>query len=149
MGYPAPGGYPQQGPAHFGLAMKRRNVVAVWLGLPLITLGIYGLVWYYKIHKEMLQFDSRRNISPTGSLLTVMFGGFLLGIPALVSFYNTGNRIADAQRAAGLHPTCSGGIGLLLCFFLGLGPLYYQGELNKVIDHYGNPQPGTQLPLAV
>jgi hypothetical protein len=28
-----------------GVVGKKRNVVAVWLGLPLITLGIYGYVW--------------------------------------------------------------------------------------------------------
>lgn len=150
-GYPAAApapGYPQQGPAHFGLAMKRRNIFAVWLGLPLITLGIYGLVWYYKIHKEMAEFDSRRKISPAGSLLTMIFGGWLLFIPPLVSVYNCGKRIADAQRSAGLQPTCSGGLGLLFVFVLGLFPLYYQSELNKVVDHYRQAPPGTQVPLA-
>ncbi|MFI9309338.1 DUF4234 domain-containing protein [Streptomyces triculaminicus] len=149
-GYPAAApapGYPQHGAAHFGLSMKRRNAWGVWLGLPLITIGIYGLVWYYKIHKEMAEFDSRRKISPGGSLLTMIFGGYLL-IPPFVSFYNTGKRIADAQRAAGLQPTCSGGLGLLLCFVLGLGSFYYQNELNKVVDRYGQIQPGTQVPLA-
>ncbi|GAA3066343.1 hypothetical protein GCM10020000_58050 [Streptomyces olivoverticillatus] len=96
----------------------------------------------------MAQFDSRRDISPTGSLLTIMFGGYLI-VPPFVSIYNTAKRIGDSQRAAGLQATCSGGLGLLFVFVLGLWPLYYQSELNKVIDHYGNPQPGTQLPLAV
>ncbi|MEU1825411.1 DUF4234 domain-containing protein [Streptomyces abikoensis] len=144
---PAPYGQPQ-GSAHFGLAMKRRNVFGVWLGLPIITFGIYLLVWYYKIHKEMAEFDSRRKISPGGSLLTIMFGGILI-VPPFVSIYNTGKRIADAQRAAGLQPSCSGGLGLLLIFLFGLWPLYYQGELNKIVDHYQGTAPGTQVPLAV
>src|SRR5512139_4238694 len=29
-----------------GLQMKHRNPFAVWIGLPLITLGIYTYVWY-------------------------------------------------------------------------------------------------------
>lgn len=140
-------GYPAPAPAHVGLAMKRRNIVGVWLGLPLITFGIYTLVWYYKIHKEMLQFDSRRQISPAGSLFTLWFGGILLMIPPLVSIYNTGRRIADAQRAAGLQPTCSGGLGLLFVLLFGVWPMYYQAELNKVIDHYNAPE-GTQVALA-
>jgi Domain of unknown function (DUF4234) len=37
-------------PVASGLQMKRRNPLGVWLGLPLITLGIYVFVWYYKIH---------------------------------------------------------------------------------------------------
>jgi Domain of unknown function (DUF4234) len=129
--------------------MKQRNVVAVWLGLPLITLGIYTFVWYYKIHDEMKRFDPRAEINPAGSLLTYMFGGFLCFIPPLVSFFNTGKRIANAQRAAGLPQTCTPVVGLLLSFVFGLGVLYYQGELNKIVAHYGNVAPGSPIQLAV
>src|SRR5687767_6342643 len=60
-------------PVADGLAMKRRNPVAVWIGLPLITLGIYHLVWYYKIHKEMAEFDRRRAIPVAGPMLVILF----------------------------------------------------------------------------
>ena len=128
-----------------GLAMKRRNPVGVWLGLPLITLGIYSYVWYYKIHREMAEFDRRRAVPVAGPLLVLLFLGWTVVAP-LVSLYNTGNRIADAQRAAGLRPTCSAGIGLLLCFVFGLVSLYYQSELNKIVDSYGAPT-GTEIAL--
>ncbi len=49
--------------------MKERNPVAVWIGLPLITLGIYFYVWYYKIHKEMAMFDRRRVVPVAGPML--------------------------------------------------------------------------------
>ncbi|MDQ6712097.1 MAG: DUF4234 domain-containing protein, partial [Candidatus Dormibacteraeota bacterium] len=39
-----------------GETFKRRNVVGVWLGLPLITFGIYHIVWYYKINNEARRF---------------------------------------------------------------------------------------------
>ena len=132
-----------------GMQMKRRNVISVWLLLPLITLGVYPLVWYYLIHREMQEFDPRAKINPVGSLLTMIFGVVLCGIPPLVSFYNTGKRIADAQRAAGLAPTCSGLVGLLLSFVLGLGVLYYQVELNKIVDQYGNAPARGPVQLAV
>jgi hypothetical protein len=128
-----------------GLAMKRRNPVGAWLGLPLITLGIYHFVWYFKIHNEMLQFDRRRYISPVGSMLVILLLGWTVVAP-LISFYNTGKRIANAQRAAGMEATCSAGLGLLLCFVFGLQVLYYQTELNKVVDRYQAPG-GTQVPL--
>lgn len=166
QGYPSTEGYPAQqqqgygqvvpgqqdgnyGPPPAGAQMKQRNVVAVWLGLPLITLGIYTFVWYYKIHDEMKRFDPRAEINPVGSLLTYMFGGFLCFIPPLVSFFNTGKRIANAQRAAGLPQTCTPVVGLLLNFVFGLGVLYYQGELNKIVAHYGNVAPGSPVQLAV
>ena len=139
----------QYGPPPVGKQMKRRNVVAVWIGLPLITLGIYHLVWYYTIHAEMKEFDPRETkINPVGSLLTIMFGGVLCGIPPLVSYYNTGKRIANAQRAAGLAQTCNPIIGLLLMFVLGLGTLYYQGELNKITENYRDTPTGAPVQLA-
>jgi hypothetical protein len=43
----APDGWQQPAGIGSGSAPlpKRRNIVGVWLGLPLITLGIYSLVW--------------------------------------------------------------------------------------------------------
>jgi Domain of unknown function (DUF4234) len=130
-----------------GLQMKRRNPFAVWLGLPLITLGIYHLVWYYKIHHEMGEFDRRRNVPATGPVLVLIFLGWTVIAP-LISYYNCGHRIANAQRAAGLQPSCSGLIGVLLMFVLGLGTWYFQTELNKVHDVYGRDvRAGTAVSL--
>jgi hypothetical protein len=134
-------------PAATGLAMKHRNPLAAWLGLPLITLGIYHLVWYYKIHREMAEFDRRRAVPTVGPMLVLLLLGWTVIAP-WVSYYNTGNRIRQAQRAAGLVATCSGGIGFLLMFVFGLGTFYYQAELNKIADAYGVPA-GTQIPLYV
>jgi hypothetical protein len=141
---PAPAPTPPQVVAD-GLAMKRRNPAGAWLGLPLVTLGIYHFVWYFKIHKEMVQFDRRRHISPAGSMLVILLLGWTVIAP-LISYFNTGKRIANAQRAAGLPATCSAGLGLLLCFVFGLQVLYYQTELNKVVDRYQAAE-GTQVPL--
>jgi hypothetical protein len=130
-----------------GLQMKRRNPFAVWLGLPIITLGIYGIVWYVKVHSELERFDSRRNVGTTGAVLSIFFGWLTLGIWNLVVWVKLAGHISNAQRAAGLNPTCNGGIGFLLAIF-GFGTLYYQLELNKVVDRYGDTPPGTQVPLA-
>ncbi|HET7385036.1 MAG TPA: DUF4234 domain-containing protein [Nocardioidaceae bacterium] len=129
--------------------MKRRNPVAAWIGLPLITLGIYHLVWYYKIHHELSEFDRRRSVPTAGPMLVLLLLSWTVVAP-LISYYNAGGRIRNAQRAAGLAATCSGGIGVLLMFVFGLGTLYYQSELNKIVDRYGPTTPsGTQVPLYV
>jgi hypothetical protein len=71
-------------------------------------------------------------------------------IAPLISYYNTGNRIRSAQRAAGLTASCSGGIGLLLMFVFGLGTLYYQSELKKITGSYGEgTAPATTVLLYV
>ncbi|MGZ4744036.1 MAG: DUF4234 domain-containing protein [Oryzihumus sp.] len=129
-----------------GTMMKRRNVFAVWLGLPLITLGIYNLVWWYKVNAEMAAFDRRHPVNPAATLLAFLFG-WILVIPPYLAVYGTGQRIAERQRAAGLAPTCSPALGIVLVFVLGLHTLYYQSELNKIVDRYGVP-PGAPVSLA-
>jgi hypothetical protein len=119
--------------------MKLRNPILVWLVWPIITLGIYHFVWYYKIHAELLRLDPRQPIKPAGSLLTILFGWIII-VPPFVSYFNTGNRIATAQRAAGLTPTANPWIGFILLFIFGLTPLYYQFELNKIVQHLGVPE---------
>ncbi|GAB3506157.1 DUF4234 domain-containing protein [Amycolatopsis cihanbeyliensis] len=144
---PGPTGPAHQEPVASGIAMKQRHPVTVWLLWPLITLGIYHLVWYYKIHKEMAEFDRRRAVPVAGPMLVLLLLGWTVIAP-LVSYYNCGNRIRNAQRAAGLHASCSPGIGTLLMIVFGLGILYYQIELNKIASSYGVPE-GQQVPLWV
>jgi uncharacterized protein DUF4234 len=125
-----------------GLAGKRRNPVAVWLLAP-ITLGIYGLVWYYKINREARDMGVESN--PGTSLLAITLGAFII-VPPFVSIFKTGERIAASQRAAGVAPTCNPVVGLLLWLFVfGTGTLYYQSEMNKIWDHYGVPQEGSAV----
>ncbi|HWU05800.1 MAG TPA: DUF4234 domain-containing protein [Streptomyces sp.] len=130
-----------------GAAMKRRGPVAVWLGLTLITLGIYQLVWYYKIHNELQEFDRRQALKPAGSLLVLLFLGWTVIAP-LISFRNTGRAIASAQRAAGLPVTCSPAASMWLMFVFGLNVWYMQRQLNLVVEAYPGATPGTAVSLA-
>ncbi len=147
---PSPGQVAQAGggqPGLIGMQMKRRNPFGVWLGLPIVTLGIYGVVWFYLVHSELSGFDRRRGVSTAMALCSVFFGWITLGIWPLVMWVKLAGHINAAQRSAGLEPSCSGGLGFLLAIF-GFGSLYYQLELNKVADRYGVPK-GTRVPLAV
>jgi uncharacterized membrane protein len=130
-----------------GQAGKTRNIFLVWLVWPLITLGIYHFVWWYKINREARDFDERIQVNPTLSLLAILIGWIII-VPPFVSIYRTGERIAAMQQAAGMAPTCNGVIGLVLSFIASLHSLYYQAELNKIWAHLGYPQEGSQVPLA-
>lgn len=131
-----------------GLAMKRRHPLAVWIGLPLITLGIYHFVWYYKIHKEMAEYDRRRSVPVAGPMLVLLFLSWTIIAP-IVSYHNAGTRIRNAQRSAGLAPSCSPTLAWLLLFAFGLNSLYLQAELNKIVDRYAGAPTGTAVPLYV
>jgi hypothetical protein len=140
-------GPPGGQPVAVGLAMKNRHPVLVWLLWPFLTLGIYHLVWYYKIHKEMAEFDRRRSVPVAGPMLVLLFLSWTFIAP-MVSYYNCGTRIRNAQRSAGLPQTCSPVAGMLLMLVFGVGVLYYQLELDKICDKYQVPE-GQQLPLYV
>jgi len=131
-----------------GRAGKTRNIWLVWLIWPLITLGIYHLVWYYKINREARDFDENIDVKPELSLLAVLIGWIII-IPPFVSIYRTGERIAQMQEDAGMERSCSGVIGLVLAFFAGLYSLYYQYELNRIWARLGNPQEGSLVALPV
>lgn len=104
--------------------------VVTWL-LTLVTLGIYWLVWYYKVNKQVKAIDPTIEVKPGMAVVAVTLGAFLI-VPPFVSIVKTGSRIAQAQRAAGVTADCSGGIGLVLAFVFSLTPLYYQSKLNTV-----------------
>ena len=121
-----------------GRTAKIRNPWAVAL-LSIITLGIYYLVWYYKINREMSAWGDQNKVdiglSPGMSVLAVTIGALLV-VPPFVSVWGTGKRMQLSQRCAGVH----GGSGLLW-FVLHIipvvnlfAPVYLQHELNKVWD---------------
>jgi hypothetical protein len=130
-----------------GRAGKTRNIFLVWLVWPLITLGIYYYVWWYKINREARDFDPQIKVEPALSVLAVLLGGLII-VPPFVSTWRAGDRIAQMQRTAGLEPTCQAWIGFVLMFVFSLQSLYYQSELNKIWAHLGNPPEGTQVTLA-
>ncbi len=127
-----------------GRAGKTRNIFLVWLVWPLITLGIYYYVWWYKINREARDFDPEIKVEPVLSLLAVTIGWFII-VPPFVSTWRAGERIAQMQRTAGLEPTCQPWIGFVLMFVFSLQSLYLQSELNKIWAHLGYPAEGTQV----
>ena len=114
--------------------VKVRSLWAVAL-LPIVTLGIYGVVWWYKVNKEMKEFGDARGHdlgqNPVNSLLALV-PGFLIIVPPLVSFWRGTQRVQETSRVVGQEPL-SGWIALILYLLLGIVfPAYLQSHLNKV-----------------
>ncbi|WP_175558974.1 DUF4234 domain-containing protein [Sanguibacter gelidistatuariae] len=118
---PYPGAY-QNGPSG-----KTRSPIGVFL-LSIITLGIYGIVWYYKVNVELRNFNSSIRVNPTNMILLYIFVPYF----SYFSIYCTGQRIQQAQAAAGLPTNTSPGIGVLLTFLIGGHTFYYQDALNSI-----------------
>jgi hypothetical protein len=114
--------------------VKVRNPWAVAL-LPLVTFGIYHLVWWYRINKEMkaygepLGYDLGR--SPRNSLLALFPGGLLI-VPALITYWRGTVRVQGTEALADIEPLNG---FLVLVLFLILPPgfwAYLQVSLNRV-----------------
>jgi hypothetical protein len=131
-----------------GRAGKPRNIWLTWLVWPILTLGIYHFVWWYKINREARDFDENIAVEPALSVLAITVGWIII-VPPYVSIYRTGARIGQMQEDAGMERSCNGWIGLVLSFFFSLHSLYYQYELNRIWDQLGDPQEGSLVALPV
>ncbi len=130
--------------------VKVRSPWAVAL-LPFVTFGIYHVVWWYRINKELKAFGEAKGYdlgqNPTNSLLA-LFPGFLVVVPPLVSYWRGTNRVQGASKIAGREPV-SGWIALILYLLLSPGMFaYLQVSLNDVWKQEAEPLPGQDAPPA-
>jgi hypothetical protein len=119
--------------------------------LPFVTLGIYHLVWWYRINRELRDLGQARGYdlgqNPTASLLALFPGGLII-VPALISYWRGTKRVQGAAQIAGVEPV-NGWIALVL--YLLLAPVYWaymQVSLNDVWRKEAEPLPGQELPPA-
>jgi hypothetical protein len=117
--------------------------------LPFVTLGIYHLVWWYRINRELRDYGRAKGYdlgqNPTASLLA-LFPGALIIVPALVTYWRGTKRIQGAARLAGKEPL-NGWIALVLYFLLAPGFwAYLQSSLNAPWRVEAEPLPGQSMP---
>jgi hypothetical protein len=116
---------------------KIRNVVAVAV-LGLVTFGIYTVVWYYKINRELADYGKAHGKtdelgdSPGTSLLAITLGALVI-VPAIVSLVHTFKRIQALERITDpSRQPINGWIGLLAAIIF--SPVlhgYMQSGLNN------------------
>jgi hypothetical protein len=128
--------------------VKVRNPWAVAL-LPIITLGIYHLVWWYKINKELKAFGESKGYdlgrNPMNSLLALFPGGLII-VPALITYWNGTKRVQGAAAVANREPV-NGWIVLLLYLFVSPAMwAYLQVSLNHVWEQELAAAPGQNVP---
>lgn len=117
---------------------KIRNPLGV-LGLTLITLGIYGIFWYYFTNKELAEIGKAHDTdecgdSPGTSVLAVTLGALVI-VPAFISGYKFCKRLSAAERLAGAPQGMEPGLLFVLYVFLSPVALYIaQSNLNKLLQ---------------
>lgn len=115
---------------------KVRNPLGV-LGLMLVTLGIYGIFWYYFINREMRDLGRAHGTegcgtSPATSVLAITLGSFII-VPPFISIYNTLKRAINAADIVGSDSKLDAGLGLVIWIFIAPVSIYIlQDNLNKV-----------------
>ena len=113
--------------------VKIRNPFGVF-ALAIVTLGIYYVVWYYKVNRE-LRDAAGIDVSPVTAILAITIGWVII-VPPFVSWYRTLERLQQAQRQAGLATEVNPILGFVLylvaLYLLPVELLYAQDELNKL-----------------
>ena len=99
--------------------------------LTMATLGIYGILWSYRVHKENKECAAEG----PGGLLGVIFM-FVPGWNIVRSFLFT-SEIARVQQKAGIEPTVSGKTWLWYfpgAWLFGIGILVWINKLQKALN---------------
>jgi Domain of unknown function (DUF4234) len=136
--------------------VRDEGLVVLWT---VLTLGIWTLVWYYRINREMRDFgrshgdEKLANSNPVLSILAVTLGALVI-VPPIVSYWKTTGRIRRMQGLCNV-PLTEGWViallyvfGLLIFLTLVAIPPYVQSGLNKVWNLYPPAEDGqVQLPL--
>jgi uncharacterized membrane protein len=126
-----------------GKQYLKRNPLGV-LGLTLITLGIYGLYWYYKVNEEIKNFTNDGTISPVRSLMALIFG-WLIIVPPFIAIYNTAKHVRDMEERVGVQQQIEPALAVIFMLLISIViGLYVQEHLNRVWDKAA----GTQAPVA-
>jgi uncharacterized membrane protein len=121
----------------------KRNPLGV-LGLTVITLGIYGLYWYYKVNEQIKNFTKDETISPVRSLMALIFG-WLIIVPPFIAVYNTAKHVQEMEQRAGVQQQIEPALAVILLILISIViGLYMQEHLNRVWDRAA----GRQAPVA-
>ena len=127
-----------------GQSYLKRNPLGV-LGLTVITLGIYFLYWFWKINDELRLYKRDESISPTRSLMAMLFG-WLIIVPPFIAMYNTSKHVQDVEQRLGVQPQLEPALTIVFLLIVAIGnTIYVQEHLNRIWDRESL---GKELPPA-
>jgi len=132
-----------------GQSYLKRNPLGV-LGLTVITVGIYFFYWYWKINDELRLYKHDESISPTRSLMAMLFG-WLIIVPPFIAMYNTAKHVQGAEQRLGVQPQLEPALTIVFLLIIAIGnTVYVQEHLNRIWDRESlpneSPSPGASEP---
>ncbi|MGY2873873.1 hypothetical protein ACVW00_001063 [Marmoricola sp. URHA0025 HA25] len=95
--------------------------------LEIVTLGFYGLYWYYQTHEDMKR-HSGRGLGGVVALILAFFVGFVMP-------FITSSEVGNLQEAAGRQKTVSGVSGLWILLPL-VGAIVWFVKTNGALNEY-------------
>ncbi len=128
----------------------KRNPLGV-LGLTLVTLGIYFFYWYYKVNEELMRFEHDPSISPTRSLMAILFGWIII-VPPFIALYNTAKHVQEVEQRKAIQPQLEPALVIVIMLLLSVANgVYIQEHLNRIWDRAAHaedpPLPSGAPPL--
>lgn len=99
--------------------------------LSIVTLGIYGIVWYYSVHEEMKRHSGQGIGGGLALVISFVFG---LAMP-----YVTSSEVGGLYTRQGKPAPVSGQTGLWYfpgVFLLGIGPIVWFVKTNGALNDY-------------
>jgi hypothetical protein len=92
---------------------------------------VYFFYWYYKINDELRRARDDQSISPTRSLMAMIFG-WLLIVPPFIAMYNTAKHVQELETRRGVVQTLEPALTVVLMLVLSFGNgIYIQEHLNR------------------
>jgi len=116
-----------------GRPYLKRNPLGV-LGLSVITIGIYFFYWYWKVNDELSAFTHDDAISPTRSLMAILFGWIII-VPPFIAIYNTAKHVQGQEQRLEIQPQLEPALAIVFLLIVSIANgLYFQEHLNRIWD---------------
>ena len=127
-----------------------KRSIPVSIILSIVTCGLYGLYWYYKLTNDTHQAVGRKTTASGGR--AILFAIITCGIYSIYWAYKMGDAVVEAKEARGMRSDRNLPIIYLVLTFFGLGIITWalmQSSLNDMIDQAEPVQDDVTAPEAV
>lgn len=104
----------------------------------IITLSIYGFVWWYSVHEEMKRHRNGQGLGGAIALVIALVGTVVTGIGPLVLAFLTPDEVGKLYEARGQAKPVSALTGLWYfpgCFII-IGPIIWFAKTNGALNAY-------------